>query len=177
MFNSWLIQAQGNCKKLTAFWKNSLRRFSQGHCFGKKNRNSFLLNSWDLCVPTAAGHFLPFIHLSFCLFSLLTVPHSQPRLVYWGGGEASSPPSEGRQSGRLSPSGGSRATARLSDSPVGTPSLSLLRRPERYRSTGFSNKNSPKDSEQVTQPTRNRGRLEGPLRCPFPLQCHCLPWF
>lgn len=86
MFNSWLIQAQGNCKKLTAFWKNSLRRFSQGHCFGKKNRNSFLLNSWDLCVPTAAGHFLPFIHLSFCLFSLLTVPHSQPRLVYWGGG-------------------------------------------------------------------------------------------
>ena len=35
IFNSWLIQAQGNCI-MTAFWKNILGRFFQGRCFGGK---------------------------------------------------------------------------------------------------------------------------------------------
>lgn len=59
MFNSWLIQAQAYCI-LTAFWKNSLRRFFQGHCFGKKNRilpsPTHPCKSGDLRMWVAGGH-------------------------------------------------------------------------------------------------------------------------
>ena len=68
MFNSWLIQAQSNCT-LSAFWKHSLRRFFQGHSFGKKKtkQDVFVLiletrACWQLVDPGRL-HSPPFLIL------------------------------------------------------------------------------------------------------------------
>ena len=88
---SWLIKALGN-GILSAFWKNSLGRFFQGHCSGekkkKKKKGCFSLNSWDLSLLTAGTHWqcLQPTVSHFAYSVPRRVPHTQRCLVYrWQG--------------------------------------------------------------------------------------------